>query len=428
MSTDCDDGCEELATQRLRYFTGRHMTARDFADEQNYLQSRRHLHNRVLHGWGIVCGLHVRPHTSGSCNKDHVKVDCGLALDCCGREIPVPKSVVPPPIPWHERPAPIVFTSDPNADYNNADPDQQDGNSYPLLCLVYEETAAELVPVLYSEQACDPQRREYSRVDEGYRFQWRWVRLPELAAFHWKTRQGGCPTPRPGHPCVEDDCEGGEEKGRCCLDPQCPPHHCVPLALIRTHPGAVIEDHDIDIVGRPSLEPPPHTLTHICGINWPHGGVVSREWVEKNLRELRVRFDRRLKAQSSDGKACGPNGVNRCTFIVQYGGGGEDLDFVTSRKPPHVEHDCEAVFTIGRRDEDDYQPYTYLENQTVYITLKCDFILDCHGVAVDGNHIGGALPSGDGIRGGTFESWFRVVPDGGKPVQNTAEAEREQSS
>ena len=23
----------------------------------------------------------------------------------------------------------------------------------------------------------------------------------------------------------------------------------------------------------------------------------------------------------------------------------------------------------------------------------------------------GILPSGDGIRGGTFESWFRVVPD-----------------
>jgi hypothetical protein len=47
----------------------------------------------------------------------------------------------------------------------------------------------------------------------------------------------------------------------------------------------------------------------------------------------------------------------------------------------------------------------------VYITLKCDFLLDCHGVAVDGNHLGGVLPSGDGVPGGTFESWFRVVPD-----------------
>src|SRR4051794_20575052 len=108
MSTDCDDGCEELATQRLRYFTGRNMTARDCADEQKFLQSRRHLHNRVLHGWGIVCGLDVHQHPAGSCRKDHVKVDCGLALDCCGREIPVPKSVVPPPIPWHERPSPVA--------------------------------------------------------------------------------------------------------------------------------------------------------------------------------------------------------------------------------------------------------------------------------------------------------------------------------
>ena len=29
----------------------------------------------------------------------------------------------------------------------------------------------------------------------------------------------------------------------------------------------------------------------------------------------------------------------------------------------------------------------------------------------DGNFLGGKLPSGDGIAGGTFESWFRVTYD-----------------
>src|SRR6185436_12297755 len=99
-----------------------------------------------------------------------------------------------------------------------------------------------------------------------------------------------------------------------------------------------------------------------------------------------------------------------------FGGGYEDLDFVTFSDPPRVEHDCVAVYSLdprsgkgrghGYRDE---PPFTYLENHTVFITLKCDFILDCHGVPVDGNHLGGLLPSGDGIRGGTFESWFHVV-------------------
>lgn len=386
---DCHDGCGELATQRLRYFTGRHMTARDFRDEQAYHRTHRLLHNRMLHGWGVVCGLHVEAHPKPDCQKDHVKVSCGFALDCCGREIPVQKDVVPPPVPWNERP--------------------QDQHEYvPLLCLEYCEAESEPVPVLYSEQNCDPQRRENSRIDESYRFAWHWVRLSDLPQFQWKTPKGGCPDAKEGSPCPDDDCGGGHGPRRCCLEPQCPPHHCVPIAYLKTSDGAIGSD-DIVMLGRPSLEAPDYALTHICSTNWEHGGVVPRSDLEGPLRELRISFDRRLKAVPE--KACGPSGVNACTFIVQFGGGGEDLDFVTYEKPPHVEHDCVAVFTIDPR-KNDYRtdiPYGYLEGQIVYITLKCDFILDCHDQAVDGNHIGGLLPTGDGVRGGTFESWFRVV-------------------
>jgi len=422
MDKDCDDGCEALATQRLQYFTGRHMTARDFAAEQNYHRTHRYLHNRMLHGWGVVCGLHVHRHPSENCRNDHVKVDCGLALDCCGREIPVPKNIVPPPIPWHERP-PAVHDSPPaKAVFESGQTTDSNGSvSYPLLCLEYFEQATELVPVLYSEQACDPQRREHSRVDEGYRFVWRWVRLSELPAYHWKTRQGGCAD-------VIDDCHGGGEKGGCCLDLHCPPHHSVPLALIRVATDGPVTNQDIDMLGRPSLEPPEHVLTHICGINWPHGGEVTRDYVEKHLRKLRIQFDRHLKPASDHSGMCGPDGVNGCTFVVQFGGGYEDLDFVTPHEPPHLEHDSVAVFNMGGRAEKHRHPYAYLENQTVYITLKCDFILDCHGRAVDGNHIGGVLPTGDGVRGGTFESWFHVIPDSGDTKPATKEADRGQSS
>ena len=47
----------------------------------------------------------------------------------------------------------------------------------------------------------------------------------------------------------------------------------------------------------------------------------------------------------------------------------------------------------------------------VHVTLKCDFIVDCLGNPVDGDHLRGRLPSGDGVAGGIFESWFRVVKD-----------------
>jgi hypothetical protein len=45
------------------------------------------------------------------------------------------------------------------------------------------------------------------------------------------------------------------------------------------------------------------------------------------------------------------------------------------------------------------------------VTLRCDFILDCHGNPVDGTHLRGRLPTGNGTMGGNFESWFRVVSD-----------------
>ena len=50
------------------------------------------------------------------------------------------------------------------------------------------------------------------------------------------------------------------------------------------------------------------------------------------------------------------------------------------------------------------------------VVLKGDFIMslgdDCHPPkALDGNFIGGKLPSGNGSPGGDFTSWFFVRPE-----------------
>ena len=80
------------------------MTARDFRDADAYHRSFRHLHNRILHGWGIACGLDVVLHPHPDCRLDRVVVRCGLAIDCCGREIVVRKDLVTARIPWDDRP------------------------------------------------------------------------------------------------------------------------------------------------------------------------------------------------------------------------------------------------------------------------------------------------------------------------------------
>jgi hypothetical protein len=73
------------APRRPKYFSGQLLTAEDFEAEQSYFLRGRRSDNRQLHGWGVVCGLGVRPSGSGG-----VVVEPGLAIDGLGREIVVP--------------------------------------------------------------------------------------------------------------------------------------------------------------------------------------------------------------------------------------------------------------------------------------------------------------------------------------------------
>ncbi len=47
--------------ERVRYYPRQLMTAEDMSTEQYYFVERMRRHNRLFHGWGILCGLEVRP-------------------------------------------------------------------------------------------------------------------------------------------------------------------------------------------------------------------------------------------------------------------------------------------------------------------------------------------------------------------------------
>ncbi|HLK05675.1 MAG TPA: hypothetical protein VKT53_14650 [Candidatus Acidoferrum sp.] len=54
--------CMETADfLRLKYFYGQMLTASDFQTEQDFFREKLKLHNRCLHGYGVVCGLRVEP-------------------------------------------------------------------------------------------------------------------------------------------------------------------------------------------------------------------------------------------------------------------------------------------------------------------------------------------------------------------------------
>jgi len=70
-------------SERPAFFDGQRLTAADLTAGADYERTMRRLHNRALHGWGVVSGLGV----SGKRGERSVVVDAGFALDCSGREL-----------------------------------------------------------------------------------------------------------------------------------------------------------------------------------------------------------------------------------------------------------------------------------------------------------------------------------------------------
>jgi hypothetical protein len=79
--------CDFGPFQRNAYWTGKLMLAGDFIAEQHYFMEKLRHHNLHLHGSGTVCGLKVVQHDKEECRGRFICVEPGTAIDCCGHEI-----------------------------------------------------------------------------------------------------------------------------------------------------------------------------------------------------------------------------------------------------------------------------------------------------------------------------------------------------
>ncbi len=131
--------------ERNRYFYGKLLTVRDFESEQKYVNDKRRLINRLLHGSGVVSGLQVI-----AVDDKTVSVQMGVALDSLGREIVV-ASPVTLKLSMMEG-----FT---NNEYNK--------NVY--LCIAYDEKGKEPVHSVAVSTVRSEEVSEYNRVLESYR-------------------------------------------------------------------------------------------------------------------------------------------------------------------------------------------------------------------------------------------------------------------
>ncbi|MEG1458836.1 MAG: hypothetical protein RSB37_00620 [Acetivibrio sp.] len=68
--------------ERNKYFYGKLLSVDDFETEQKYMNDKRRMTNRFLHGTGVVCGLNVV-----LIDDKTISLEPGFALDFAGREI-----------------------------------------------------------------------------------------------------------------------------------------------------------------------------------------------------------------------------------------------------------------------------------------------------------------------------------------------------
>lgn len=184
-----DEHCSYNDIKRTDYFHGMLMTERDFREEQIYHIEKRKLLNRMLHGWGVVCGLKVKPTVPPSPN---ILVEGGLALDCFGNEILVCEEQT---VDLTVKPCATTAAYDPCAQYVL---ESQDQALY--VVIKYDERGTKPEPVYAPGGSCEEKTCNFSRIQEGFCIEV-WDHPPDAPGPDFTTQP--CTEP---FPCPPSDC------------------------------------------------------------------------------------------------------------------------------------------------------------------------------------------------------------------------------
>jgi hypothetical protein len=453
MKPQKDPKCGVCATnpfERNNYFYGKQFTVRDLVQEQSYFNDKRYLINRMVLGWGVVCGLEVY----WDPKRRRIVVTPGMALDCCGHEI----------IVCQDR----CLSIDENDDDCCLDDKPKTAGKF-VLCLEYDECCTE--PIELPAVGCDESgRTEHNRIRDGFKLRLkRWedacVKEPPEKVWcpdHYKHPvDGQANTPN----CKTEDIHHYlcRQLKHCA---ECEACDCVVLATVTIEaeqPTPPAKDPK-QIPGKTVAQSPqPETfkdpivdsctnrklvynnsllfnlincnhgdLPHIVDFSWrtdtyPKREVTIDRFIQMMRDGLKVYFDKPMNADS----------LNAHTFIVSYlhrdtGTGA----FIEKRIPVQEiraarEGDCyTATFIATERwikhelDADDSEIIAGLPNVEpgvdIEITLRGSRIWSDEGKGLDGDYLADKLPTGNGTQGGDFVDWFRVMPPAGKQPKGTS--------
>ncbi|MFI0607078.1 MAG: hypothetical protein ACH37Z_04185 [Anaerolineae bacterium] len=213
--TCANDYCDLGLTERPRYFPRQVVTATDMTLDQNYARDRMRRHNRMLHGWGIVCGAQLCCIQDSELQKgtSKIRIKCGYILGPFGDEIILDHDVVLDLLvgslvahcgdPLGELPDP--YCNPPKAITSTKDAVER------WVAIRYQEIKSRPVRVQPAGCGCDENPCEASRWCDGYEIRaltedpYKDAEPPEIEAYEGeRTPSGGIPEcpPCPDSPWV----------------------------------------------------------------------------------------------------------------------------------------------------------------------------------------------------------------------------------
>jgi len=329
--------------------------------------------------------------TYGPSHHPHVRIECGLALDCEGNELVVRRPLLVD-----------LWSALPEEDRRRIEEEGAGAErGFELVVsLCYCELPLEPSRPVVQDVCGAPTCSEPGLLRDAVRVEARlWRRHPERR-----------------RPC------------RGCCDP-CD-ERCVPLARIsgfswqQARPQFQIHD------GARRVLPSAYEPTVIASVNWKQGAIYHEREANVFMKEIgaTIRFSREVWAET----------ILEGVFDVCVFDEGElRLVAGTYDLPDGKELVREVTFTAN--DDEYFTP----ENRVVFV-LRGDFVLDACCQPVDADHVGGRVHyepdgapepvvspkfrhchhppgrrgpwrTGDGRPGGTFESWFKVKKDQWQP-------------
>jgi hypothetical protein len=168
--------------ERVRYFSRQLITADDMTTEQRYFRERSRRHNRLAHGWGVVCGCDVVP----ASDADHpwrVRVCPGYVLGPHGDEIVIGDAILfdlEDGSPVGSDPCVKAFPCPPG---RSTSPTAPPTPAY--LAIRYAECDTRPQHVHPLGCSCDERACEYSRTRDDFELRLLW----ELPASHVEANQ-----------------------------------------------------------------------------------------------------------------------------------------------------------------------------------------------------------------------------------------------